>query len=511
MLLDNQRFGFALVKAEIESAVFDEKHALQKKVIIVEGPPGSGKSVIAAKVWASLAADSRIDAGRFVLTTTSSAQETNWRHLVQTVVGHHGAGGIVLPANKYAPGTLQELTWLKNNRPGMIRAPAFWPQNLQAREKEKGDPWMPDNHLAVSVVDEAHALINPEHPRAITHSGWPNPYGPQAYHIIRASTVSVFLLDPEQRFRERESTSPADIEEWAKELGAGEITRITLAGAQFRCAGSTEYVAWVEALLKGAPSDDCAQLSRSWMPRPASAMAHRHVAEPVAESNPISLAAAVPRRRSTFEFAVCETPSEMESLLRSKLVGNATARLVSTFARPWKTGDKDRPHDVPLHEQDFFLRWSEGGRERTWARPWNVIPRSNYSSFIQAAPGTRIAHDQLAEVGCTYAVRGFDFDYIGLLWLGDLRWAGDQWSVELDHVFETGLHSTLKAAKRKKGSSGNRVGDSGLFQSSGSMQVRILSRKYSSSRSPYARRWMTRILLLSPSTKPSETLFSGWQ
>ena len=63
VLLDNQRFGFALVKAEMEDAVFDEKHALQKKVIIVEGPPGSGKSVIAAKVSASLAADSRIDAG----------------------------------------------------------------------------------------------------------------------------------------------------------------------------------------------------------------------------------------------------------------------------------------------------------------------------------------------------------------------------------------------------------------------------------------------------------------
>ena len=45
----------------------------------------------------------------------------------------------------------------------------------------------------------------------------------------------------------------------------------------------------------------------------------------------------------------------------------------------------------------------------------------------------------------------------------------------------------------------------------GSMQVRTFSRRYSSSRSPYARRWMTRILLLSPSTKPSETLFFGLQ
>jgi hypothetical protein len=45
----------------------------------------------------------------------------------------------------------------------------------------------------------------------------------------------------------------------------------------------------------------------------------------------------------------------------------------------------------------------------------------------------------------------------------------------------------------------------------GSMQVRTFRRRYSSSRSPYARRWMTRILLLSPSTKPSETLFFGLQ
>ena len=43
------------------------------------------------------------------------------------------------------------------------------------------------------------------------------------------------------------------------------------------------------------------------------------------------------------------------------------------------------------------------------------------------------------------------------------------------------------------------------------MHVRILSLKYSSSRRPYALRWMTLILLLSPSTKLSETLFCGLQ
>ena len=48
-------------------------------------------------------------------------------------------------------------------------------------------------------------------------------------------------------------------------------------------------------------------------------------------------------------------------------------------------------------------------------------------------------------------------------------------------------------------------------QSSGSPRVRILRARYSSSRRPKARRWMTRILLLKPSTKPMATLFSGLQ
>ncbi len=51
----------------------------------------------------------------------------------------------------------------------------------------------------------------------------------------------------------------------------------------------------------------------------------------------------------------------------------------------------------------------------------------------------------------------------------------------------------------------------GSNQSSGSPRVRILRARYSSSRRPKARRWMTRILLLKPSTKPRATLFSGLQ
>src|SRR3990170_3969760 len=41
------------------------------------------------------------------------------------------------------------------------------------------------------------------------------------------------------------------------------------------------------------------------------------------------------------------------------------------------------------------------------------------------------------------------------------------------------------------------------------MQVRISSRRYSRSRSPYARRWITRIILLSSSTNPRAIIRSA--
>jgi hypothetical protein len=50
-----------------------------------------------------------------------------------------------------------------------------------------------------------------------------------------------------------------------------------------------------------------------------------------------------------------------------------------------------------------------------------------------------------------------------------------------------------------------------FFYNSGRPVVRILSLRYSSSRSPKARRWRTRILLFRPSTKPRATLFPGLQ
>lgn len=61
----------------------------------------------------------------------------------------------------------------------------------------------------------------------------------------------------------------------------------------------------------------------------------------------------------------------------------------------------------------------------------------------------RIASDPLCEVGCPDAVRGFDYDYIGILWLNDLAWRGHRWRVDPNAVEETGFMDLVRAARRE--------------------------------------------------------------
>jgi hypothetical protein len=113
-LLDNQRTAFNLCRATIEQNFFGSASgAPPKKVIIIKGPPGSGKSVIAARLWATLVTDKMLPEGDVVFTTTSQSQNSNWSHIFDQATGIEAARGVIRKATTYTP--------ISPNRLGRLR------------------------------------------------------------------------------------------------------------------------------------------------------------------------------------------------------------------------------------------------------------------------------------------------------------------------------------------------------------------------------------------------------
>lgn len=425
VLLDEQRVGYHRCLEEIDR-ILRQGDNDEKAVIVIEGPPGSGKSVLAARLWAALAQHPRLQDQVVVFTSTSSSQRTNWEALLVRQVGKKAAGGMIIGANKYNPGLTNH--WVTRIRAQGQRADVLdWKQNLQLYLAENRNA-MPDNHLAVSVVDEAHALIDPttQGRRGMASSGYQVQAGPQAWHILRASRFSVFLLDSEQSYRDNETTSPERLAELAVDQGIKRVVRISLAGAQFRAGGSVAYMQWLDRLLG---LEDGSAVTESW----------RRSAD---------------GKTGVFGFDIVPDPAALDECLGSHLAEGRSVRLAATYSRPWLTQNETRPHALAPHKMDFHILYVRGGKRLFWSRIWNYAPKSRYELFIQAPPGSPMAEDPLCEVGCPYVIRGFDFDYLGVLWLSDLVWRTDRWQVNLEHVHESAWNLTLGAARREQRNGG---------------------------------------------------------
>jgi len=199
---------------------------------------------------------------------------------------------------------------------------------------------------------------------------------------------------------------------------------------QFRCAGSVEYVEWAESVLSGADRIANQKLAKAWQHEGDSAQ---------------------------MEFCIFDNPEELEDSLRHKHDKGNNVRLLSSYSRSWKTESAAKPHDLPAALQDFHEPYHVHGEAKYWSRSWNHVPgRNDYTWFVAGPPGSFIAEDPLCEVGCPYAVRGFDYDFIGILWLNDLQWRGDKWIVNPDAVEESGVMGLTRKARRE-----TRIGSEG--------------------------------------------------
>lgn len=194
VLIDDQKVVFEKAKWLAGQA---SEHA--KKVLIVEGGPGTGKSVLAINLLVVL-----------------TQQE-----LVVQYVTRNSAPRLVYEVK--LTGSFKK-SHISNIFSGSGRFHA-----------------VQTNSFDCLVVDEAHRLN--EKSGMFSHLG-----ENQIKEIINASKLSVFFIDEDQKVTLKDIGDKESIRHWAEELGA-EVVEATLE-SQFRCNGSNGYLAWLDNTLQ---------------------------------------------------------------------------------------------------------------------------------------------------------------------------------------------------------------------------------------------------------------------
>ena len=197
VMIDEQQVAYATVLKLVENTIKDsEKHA-----IIVQGGPGTGKSVIAINLLAKITNNGY---SCVYCSKTSAPRYTFAQHLIK---GKHKLG------------------------------------YLKGLFKGAGDVYKlaPDTYDCM-LVDEAHRLA--------ARSGLYSKGKNQVREIMQACKISVFFVDEDQIVTTKDIGTIDEIERQAADLGikVHKGPSLTLT-SQFRCNGSDGYMAFVDDVL----------------------------------------------------------------------------------------------------------------------------------------------------------------------------------------------------------------------------------------------------------------------
>ena len=198
-LLDEQAVCFDMCVRTMLQCLKDQK----KRTILIQGGPGTGKSVLAVNLLM-----------HFITCACNTAYVTKNSAPRQAFLS-------ILSQNKAE--NIAEISQLFRSPFGLSQVPA--------------------NSYDCLIVDEAHRLVKK------MYGDWHGEN--QVKECINASLLTVFMLDEEQAVTTKDIGSIQEITKWCEELGSTIIMREeTKLTSQFRCNGSDGYIQFIDNLLQ---------------------------------------------------------------------------------------------------------------------------------------------------------------------------------------------------------------------------------------------------------------------
>lgn len=194
LMIDDQKIAYETAMSLARAATVKEKH-----VLIVEGGPGTGKSVVAINLLVAF------------------TKET----MLAQYVTKNAAPRAVYTA-------LLTKSFKKSHINNLFKGSGVY-TDAQS------------NQFDVLIVDEAHRLNE--------KSGMFQNLGEnQIKEIINAAKCSIFFIDEDQRVTFKDIGEMREIKDWARQVGAT-VHQLQLQ-SQFRCNGSDGYLAWIDNALQ---------------------------------------------------------------------------------------------------------------------------------------------------------------------------------------------------------------------------------------------------------------------
>ena len=304
VLIDDQKTAFESIRDAVRR-VRDG----QKSAVLVKGGPGTGKSVIAINSLVDLL-----------------SKNLNVRYVTKNA----------------APRAVYQAK-LKGRRREVATNNLF----VSSDSFHEVEP----NKFDVLLVDEAHRLVE--------KSGFYRNLGEnQIAELMDAARVSIFFADESQLVTWRDIGTLENIRAASRDAGIP-IEEFELT-SQFRCAGSDEYLEWLDYTL-GLGGNERASL-----------------------------------QNSEFDFRQFDDPAELREFIVEKNQHNNRSRLLAGYCWDWVSKRDASLFDIEFPESDFSMRWNLTDDGSTWM----ISPTS------------------INEIGCIHTCQGLEGDFMGVI-IGD--------------------------------------------------------------------------------------------